>query len=70
MSKHDVDLGLGVAGWVAFGIGAAGTVTYALVDWLPSKKPAQDGAPPAPAVQGIQVTPLVGPGFAGVMGQF
>ena len=38
MSKHDLDVGLGVAGWVAFGIGTVGTVTYVLVDWLPSKK--------------------------------
>lgn len=60
IDTHDVDLGVGIAGWITFGLAAAGTVTYIMVDWFPKRN--------GPAT--AQVAPFVGPGFGGVAGQF
>lgn len=61
IDTHDVDLGVGVAGWVTFGLAAAGTVTYIMLDWFPKRNQ---------SVSTATITPIVGPGFGGVAGTF
>lgn len=39
ISIYHTDLAVAVAGWVLFGVGAAGTGLYALIDWYPSRGP-------------------------------
>ncbi len=60
LGQYRADVGLAVTGWVLFGLGAIGTVTYAMIDWYPKK---------TGTAQGLQVTavaPMVGPTNAGV----
>jgi len=38
LSDYDTDVTVAAIGWVAFGVGLVGTVSYVLIDWLPSKK--------------------------------
>ncbi|MFO0617781.1 MAG: hypothetical protein U0414_34640 [Polyangiaceae bacterium] len=61
IDTHDVDLGVGVAGWITFGLAAAGTVTYIMVDWFPKRNG---------TAASVEVTPVIGPGFGGVAGRF
>lgn len=61
IDTHDVDVGVAVAGWVTFGLAAAGTVTYIMVDWFPKRNG---------SVNAATVMPFVGPGFGGVAGKF
>jgi len=61
IDTHDVDLGVGIAGWITFGLAAAGTVTYIMVDWFPKRNQ---------MVASPEVVPFVGPGYGGVAGRF
>ncbi len=60
LGQYRADIGLAATGWVLFGLGAIGTVTYALLDWYPKKS----GAAHGPQVTGV--APLVSPTQAGV----
>lgn len=63
IETHDIDLGVGVAGWITFGLAAAGTVTYIMVDWFPKRNQMVSESGP-------EVLPFVGPGYGGVAGRF
>ena len=67
MSTHNVDVGVAVGGWVVFGLAAAGTVTYAMVDWFPKRKGTTTDQAPQ---QGPTVEPIVGLGYGGMRGSF
>jgi len=60
LGQYRADVGLAATGWVLFGLGAIGTVTYALVDWYPKKS----GSAHGPQVTGI--APVISPTQAGV----
>lgn len=38
LSDYDTDVAIATVGWIAFGVGLVGTVTYAMIDWFPKKK--------------------------------
>lgn len=62
-SAQSTDSALATVGFVAFGVGAAGTVIYALVDWLPGKK--KDDAKASP-LKHVAIAPVVTPGVRGL----
>jgi hypothetical protein len=38
ISDYDTDVAFATVGWVTFGVGLLGTVTYAMIDWFPKKQ--------------------------------
>lgn len=65
-SDHTTDTAVATVGWIGFGVGVAGTVTYALIDWLPRKERTAHLGPKITAIAPI-LTPSGerGFGFAG-----
>jgi hypothetical protein len=62
LGQYRADVGVAATGWVLFGLGAIGTVTYALVDWYPKRNGTGTGT-------GLRVTgvaPAVSPTQAGI----
>jgi hypothetical protein len=68
LTDYDTDVAVAVTGWVLFGVGAIGTVTYAMVDWFP-KKNAKTGFI---APHSIAIAPVITPSQRGigVVGRF
>lgn len=62
LDAYDTQVALAVTGWVFFGLGVAGTVTYAMLDWYPKKAPST--ALVEPRITAI--APIMGPGQAGL----
>lgn len=62
LSDYDADVAVATVGWVAFGVGLAGTVTYVLVDYVADEDSGRETGRRGPPL----VTPVVGPGFQGV----
>jgi hypothetical protein len=61
LSDHDTSVAVATVGWVLFGVGVVGTVTYAMIDWFPGE-PVQSASGP----RVIAVTPVVSPTHQGV----
>ena len=68
MSDYSTDVAISAVGWVGFGVGVVGTVTYALVDWLPKKNRTADLGPKVTGVTPILT--LSGERGIGVVGTF
>jgi len=60
MDTHDHDVIGAAVGWVTFGVAAGVTVTYIMVDWFPKRNETAT----------VQITPVVGLGYAGLNGKF
>ncbi len=60
VGQYRADVGVAATGWILFGLGAIGTVTYALVDWYPKK----GGTAHGPQVTGI--APAISPTQTGI----
>jgi hypothetical protein len=58
-SKYDTGVAVAVTGWVLLGVGVVGTVTYAMVDWYPKKKPASTTGT-------LEIAPIVSPSYRGI----
>lgn len=67
-SDYTTDTAVATVGWIGFGIGVAGTVTYALIDWLPRKERTAGFGPKMTAIAPI-LTPSGERGF-GIAGTF
>jgi hypothetical protein len=63
ISSYHTGVAVMATGWVFFGVGAVGTVVYAMVDWYPHRATAS--APKQTGPQ-IAVTPIVTRAFQGV----
>lgn len=61
ISLYNKDVAVTVAGWVIFGVGAAGTVLYAMIDWYPNRNHAPSDNGPR-----MSVTPIISPTYNGV----
>jgi hypothetical protein len=65
INLYHTDIGVAVAGWVLFGVGAAATTLYTFIDWYPSR-----GAPSSGAARGffhdLAVLPIVSPTQRGI----
>jgi hypothetical protein len=68
LSAYDTDSALATTSWIVFGVGAVGTITYALVDWYPKKT--QKTAILAPRVLGVAPTLTPQQRGIGVVGEF
>jgi hypothetical protein len=68
MSDYNTDVAVSAVGWVGFGLGVVGTVTYALIDWLPKKNRTADLGPKVTAITPIMT--LDGQRGFGVLGTF
>ncbi len=66
ISDYNTDVAISAVGWVGFGLGVAGTVTYAMIDWFPKKKTASSG----PRI--LAVAPVLTPNERGlgIVGSF
>jgi hypothetical protein len=66
LSQYRADVAVAATGWVLFGLGAVGTVTYALLDWYPKRTSTGQG------VQVTGVAPIIAPtqGGVAVTGEF
>lgn len=60
LSQMRADVGVAATGWVLFGLGAIGTVTYAMIDWYPKNK----GTAKGPQILGI--APAISPTQQGI----
>ena len=58
---YHADVALAVTSWVLFGVGVAGTTTYAMINWYPKKEQKLAGVPRI-----LAVTPVVSPTLQGV----
>jgi len=58
ISRYHTDVIGAAVGWAAFGVGAIGTVVYAMVDWYP-KKVTPDTTAKSFAPRVLAVTPIV-----------
>lgn len=62
LSDYDADVAVATVGWVAFGVGFAGTLTYILVDYVANEDSGREsGKATIPLL-----TPVLAPGFQGV----
>ncbi|MFO0590714.1 MAG: hypothetical protein U0441_24435 [Polyangiaceae bacterium] len=60
LGQYRADVGVAATGWVLFGLGAIGTVTYALIDWYPKQKSTAKG----PQILGV--APAISPTQQGI----
>lgn len=60
-SDHDTDVALAAVSWTLFGVGVVGTVTYAMIDWYPKKKPAS-----TTTTGSLEMAPVFAPGYRGI----
>lgn len=66
LSARSTDTAFAATGWVLFGVGAVGTVAYAMIDWYPKKAPV---ARTTPTLKAVPVVSSTQQGFA-VVGSF
>ncbi len=63
LDDYDADVTVAGVGWVAFGVGLAGTVTYVMVDYVGGgRKMPKDGKATAP-----MLVPIISPQFGGAV---
>jgi hypothetical protein len=66
MSNYNTGVAVMATGWVLFGVGVVGTVTYAMVDWFPHRAGATSTGAAATPKPELAVLPLVSPSVRGV----